>query len=299
MAAYNGRTWLQEQIDSILEQQDVAVTLFVSVDSSSDGTEEWINQFAERESRIQALPHGQHFGGAAPNFFRLLRDVDFSEFDYISFADQDDIWCPDKLTRAIEMLKQTNSDAYSSNFTSFWPEGRQKLINKAQPQVKWDYLFESAGPGCTFVLTQKLALEIQKFVRANKEAIASVWIHDWFIYAYARSHGYKWYIDKYSSILYRQHGNNQIGTNMGCKAFLHRMRFVLSGQALQQSSLIAQLCDLENHPFVKRWQNHSRLGLLYLAFQANKCRRKESEKIIFFFSCIVLAMFGNGTKKRV
>lgn len=245
------------------------------------------------------MPNVGKFGCAASNFFRLLRDVDFSDFDYISFADQDDIWHSDKLIRAIEMLKKTNSDGYSGNVTAFWPDGRQKLIDKAQPQATWDYLFESAGPGCTFVMTQKLVLEIQKFVHANQDAIASIWIHDWFIYAYSRSHGYKWYIDKYPSMLYRQHENNQIGTNTGYKAFQHRMQFVLSGKALKQSSLIAELCAMENHPFAKRWQNHSRLGLLYLAFQANKCRRKRSEKLIFFFSCLALAIMGKKTKKYV
>ena len=299
MAAYNGRAWLQEQINSILNQKAVDITLFISTDTSSDGTEEWIDKFIKRESKVQVLPHGHRFGSAASNFFRLIRDVDFSDFDYIAFSDQDDIWHPDKLSRAIEMLKKTNSDGYSGNVTAFWPDGRQKLIDKAQPQTEWDYLFESAGPGCTFVMPQKLAFEVQKFVRTNKEAMSSVWIHDWFIYAFARSHGYQWYIDKYPSMLYRQHGNNQIGTNTGYKALLHRMQFVLSGKALEQSSLLATLYGLKNHPFVKRWDNHSRLGLLYLALHANKCRRKRSEKIIFFFSCVTLAILGRGKDPRV
>ncbi|MCI5197044.1 MAG: glycosyltransferase [Candidatus Electrothrix sp. AW5] len=298
LAAYNGRTWLQEQIDSIFNQQNVNIKLFISVDTSSDGAESWVDQLVERESRVQALPHGQHFGNAASNFFRILRDVDFLDFDYIALADQDDIWHSDKLSRAIDMLKKTNSDGYSGNVNAFWPDGRQKLIDKAQPQAEWDYLFESAGPGCTFVMTQKLAMEVQNFIRTNQERMNSVWIHDWFIYAFARSHGYNWYIDKYPSMLYRQHENNQIGTNTGYKAFQHRMQFVLSGKALQQSSLIAELCGMENHSFVKQWQNHSRLGLLYLAFQANKCRRKRSEKIIFFFSCIALAIVGKGIRYR-
>jgi rhamnosyltransferase len=43
MATYNGEVWLQEQIDSILEQKDVDVTLFVSDDSSADGTYHFLN----------------------------------------------------------------------------------------------------------------------------------------------------------------------------------------------------------------------------------------------------------------
>ena len=90
LAAFNGVRWLAEQLDSILAQEGVAVTVFVSVDQSSDGTEQWIDARAQVDSRIVVLPHGERFGGAARNFFRLLRDVDFSGFDYVSFADQDD-----------------------------------------------------------------------------------------------------------------------------------------------------------------------------------------------------------------
>jgi len=293
LATYNGELWLSEQISSILSQKGVDVTAYISIDPSTDNTESLCHQLAQQDPKITLLPNVGKFGSAAPNFFRLLRDVDLSEFNYIAFADQDDIWYPDKLSRAIQMLTKHDCDGYSSNFTAFWPDGRKKLINKAQPQVEWDYLFQSPGPGCTFVLNRKLALELQAFVRNNKEPMSSVWLHDWFIYAFARSHSYKWYIDKYSSMLYRQHENNQVGVNTGYKAFLYRMRFVLSGKALEQSVLLAHLCGLASHPFVNRWCDLSRSGFFYLAFNAYKCRRKSSEKILFLLSCLLLSVIGH------
>lgn len=292
VAIYEGEANLEEQLSSIINQSNVNTSIILSIDPSKDNSDLICNKVSKENSNISILPTIGKFGGAAPNFFRLIRDVDFSDYDYIAFSDQDDIWHPDKLSRAVQMLTENNCDGYSSNVTAFWSDGRQQLIDKAQSQVQWDYLFESAGPGCTFVMTQKLALEVQAFVRVNQEAMASVYLHDWFTYAFARSHGYHWYIDKYPSMLYRQHDNNQVGVNTGYKAFLHRMRFVLSGKALDQSSLLATLCGLENNPFVKRWHKHSRLGLLYLAFQATKCRRKRSEQAMFFCSCLLLAIVG-------
>ncbi|UOG92019.1 MAG: glycosyltransferase [Candidatus Thiothrix sulfatifontis] len=293
MAAYNDETYINSQINSIESQINVTPTIFISLDKSPDSIQSHIKKLALLKDSIKLLPYGDIFGGAAPNFFRLISDVDFSEFNYIAFADQDDIWYPDKLSRAIQMLTKYNCDGYSSNFTAFWPDGRKKLINKAQPQVEWDYLFQSPGPGCTFVLTKKLAIELQAFVRDNKEPMSSVWLHDWFIYAFARSHNYKWYIDKYSSMLYRQHENNQVGVNTGYKAFLYRMRFVLSGKALEQSVLLARLCGLASHPFVNRWCDLSRSDFLYLAFNAYNCRRKPSEKILFLLSCLLLSVIGH------
>lgn len=295
VSVYNGSHWINKQIESILRNSNIKAYIFVSVDPSTDNTESLCNQLAEQDSRITVLPNIGTFGGAAPNFFRLLRDVNFSDVDYIAFADQDDIWHSDKLSRAIQMLAEHACDGYSSNVTAFWPDGHEVLVDKAQPQVEWDYLFESAGPGCTFVMTQKLALELQAFVHTNKEAMLSIWLHDWFTYAFARSHGYKWYIDKYPSMLYRQHENNQVGVNTGYKALLHRIRYVLSGKALEQSFLIATLCGLDNHPFVKKWHDFSRLGMLRLALSATKCRRKPSEKVIFAFTCLIL--FFTGHKK--
>jgi rhamnosyltransferase len=290
LAAFNGLRWLPEQLDSILIQSGVAITLFVSVDFSTDGTEEWIDLAAKRDSRIVVLPHGGRFGGAAGNFFRLLRDVDFSEFDYVSFADQDDIWLPGKLQRAHETLLVTGADAYSSNVMAFWPDGRKVLIEKSQQQVRWDFLFEAAGPGCTYVKRKELACAIQDVVRSHWNEVQEVGLHDWFAYAFARANGYRWVIDDVPGMLYRQHENNQVGVNAGWRAFVHRADKVLSGWGLAQSALIARLVGLNDDPFVVRWANGSRLGLLYLALHAGQCRRRVRDKFIFGLSCLVLSV---------
>lgn len=38
LAAYNGMAWIEAQLDSILKQANVCVSVFISVDTSSDGT---------------------------------------------------------------------------------------------------------------------------------------------------------------------------------------------------------------------------------------------------------------------
>ena len=89
LAAYNGTAYIAEQIQSILDQKGVELDLFVSVDASTDGTENLLAEWAQSEPRLILLPFGEHFGGAGPNFYRLLRDIELAEFDYLSFADQD------------------------------------------------------------------------------------------------------------------------------------------------------------------------------------------------------------------
>ena len=117
LAAFNGMEYLPAQMASILGQQAVAVQVVLSIDRSSDGTEAWVAQLAQQDARVSVLPGGQVFGGAAPNFFRLLSDVDMAGYDYVALADQDDLWHPDKLagptsnssTRALRATRATSS----------------------------------------------------------------------------------------------------------------------------------------------------------------------------------------------
>ncbi len=296
LAAFNGVQWLNEQFDSILSQFGVDVTLFVSVDMSTDGTEELVDMRARNDCRIVVLPHGNHFGGAASNFFRLLRDVDFSGFDYVCLADQDDIWLSEKLVRAFDVFQRTKVDAYSSNVVAFWPSGRRILVRKSQPQKRWDFLFEAAGPGCTYVMKVKLAQIIQTFVQKYWNELRKVGLHDWFLYAFTRAHGYQWFIDEYAGVLYRQHQENQVGVNVGWHAFKNRVRKVMSGWGLEQVVLIARLVGLCDEYFVRSRLRGGRIGFLMLAINAGQCRRCVRDRWLFMFSSILLCIVGGRGK---
>lgn len=291
LAAYNGMGYLEEQIKSILSQKGVDFHVFISIDQSTDGTEKFLLEWALRDSRLTILPCGFRFGGAGPNFYRLLREVDLSGFDYVSFADQDDLWHPEKLLRAHSLMGANNAAAYSSNFTAFWPSGQSRLVNKAWPQRTFDYLFESAGPGCTYVLHSSLALPLQQLVRDADKSLLRVDYHDWLTYAFARFHNFPWVIDNWSSMQYRQHANNQIGVNAGWRSFYFRARKILSGYGFAQSLLIADLIHASSLPIVMRGLLGGRLGYLWLALHARQCRRRPIDQLWFFISCLLLALF--------
>lgn len=296
LAAYNGMQYLQQQVDSILGQQGVVIRLVVSVDQSTDGTKEWFEALMQSDPRVILLPYGERFGGAAPNFFRLLRDADFSDCVGVALADQDDIWLSDKLQRAAATISGLGMGGYSSDVLAFWESGRTRYIKKSWPQRRWDYLFESSGPGCTFVLSHALALELQSFLIKHQQDMREVYFHDWFIYAYARANDYDWWIDTYAGMRYRQHGENLVGANEGLSAFWKRARRILNGWGLSQAVKVAELSGLGDHPFVKRWSNGSRTGMLWLALQATHCRRSRRDQILFSLSCVGQALVGRSKK---
>lgn len=290
LAAYNGVHWIEEQIESIRRQTAVDLTIYISVDPSSDGTEQWCAVCAAKYSEVVLLPTSEVFGGAARNFFRLVRDVAFDGYDYIAFSDQDDVWNANKLEHSIAMLQYHRSDAYSSNVTAFWPDGRTLLLDKAQPQVEWDYLFEAAGPGCTYVFRRGFADSLKAAMLCDWVVVQSVSLHDWYSYAFARSRGYKWFIDTHSTMLYRQHKHNQVGANTGIKSLMTRYRTIQDGWWFSQVNLIASLVGVDDHPFVCSWKSTGRLGFLALSLNAWKCRRRVRDKLLFFFVCCFKAL---------
>ena len=293
LATFNGEPWLHQQIGSILKQDSVDISLFVSLDPSEDGSEALLRKLVAGDPRITLLPMLEPSGGAGANFFRLIRDVDFTGFDYIAFADQDDIWCEDKLSRAIAMIATSGAAGYSSNVTAFWADGREMLVDKAQKQNQFDFLFEAAGPGCTYVLERRVLEEFKALLNAESKAVRQVALHDWFVYAFFRAKGYHWIIDPLPSMAYRQHSLNQVGVNAGWKAYKVRASKIVVGWWISQARLIARLIGLGNHPFCKPWRQPGRIGMLWLALNAYRTRRKVSDMFFFAAACLFLAVIGD------
>ncbi|MBD9563416.1 glycosyltransferase [Pseudomonas sp. PDM09] len=292
LAAYNGVRWIEEQLSSILNQSAIDVTVYISIDPSSDGTEVLCRTYAAEYPSVVVLPDSGRFGGASRNFFRLIRDVDFGNFDFIAFSDQDDIWHSNKLLRATQSIAEQRVDAYSSNVTAFWPDGKTILLDKAQPQVGLDYLFEAAGPGCTYVMNRALADSLKASMLANWQQLQGISLHDWYCYAYARSNGYRWYIDPATSMDYRQHERNQVGANTGLRPLISRYKTIHDGWWFSQVELIAALVKPEQAPSAVSRRLRG-MQLIKLSFSAWQCRRRVRDKVFFFFICWASALLGS------
>lgn len=244
MATYNGIDWLQDQIHSILSQKSVAITLFISDDGSSDGTREYLEKLSLLDQRIILLSRSIPTGSAGQNFYRLILDVDINYFDFLAFSDQDDIWNLDKCSYQINLIKISGADAVSSNVIAFWNNGAERLINKSQDQKKYDFIFESAGPGSSFLL-KPWVVKCVRDLLINEESKANlVELHDWLIYAIARSLKVNWIIDSEPLLKYRQHQSNVMGANIGVFAKYKRFMSVKKGWYRAEIIKISQVSTL-------------------------------------------------------
>ena len=290
LSVFNGVKYLNQQVESILSQKNIDISIFINVDKSTDKSEELVQAICKKNKNIFALEVGKKFGSAEKNFYHLFKKVDFSDFDYVCLSDQDDIWLENKICRAITCIIEKKCVAYSSNATAFWESGKKINTDKAKPQKELDHLFESAGPGCTYVFEKKFALEIKRFITDNWLDINKFEHHDWLIYAYARSNNYKWFIDKKSYILYRQHSNNQLGVNLDIKSFFARLKEVWSGNALYKVKKLINILRLNN---IISEKPLSRIRLLFLSLNTFKFRRRKIEQLYLSIYFLLLSVSQN------
>lgn len=245
LATYNGEKYVKEQIQSILNQVDVDITLVVFDDNSVDDTVLIIKSL--EDPRIQLYINKQNSGSPALNFLGALTQLEDSfiqKFDYVALSDQDDIWLRAKLYRGVEKLITSSSSLYASNLI-LWDEqnGKKNILLKDFKQTRFDHLFEGGSAGCTYVFNNIFALELKMIVQNINFDTWKFLSHDWLIYFIARSTYRKVFIDTESFILYRIHETNihgQLNKN-SFLSYLKRFNLILSQWYFIQSCNFSQL----------------------------------------------------------
>jgi rhamnosyltransferase len=293
LATYNGSRWIREQIESILAQKGIDLAIAVRDDASTDGTRRELARF-ENDERIRIVAATAASGSAARNFLTLIRENAADAFDFVAFADQDDLWNPEKLTRACSMLVAVGSAGYSSATVATWEDGRERVLQLSGMPTASDFLFEGAGQGCTFVLTADLYKRVRRFLVTQGELTNGIHYHDWLVYALARSWGMRWSFDPVPSVLYRQHDANDTGARHTLAGITKRFSLIRQGWYRGQLSAIAQLClaAAPASPAVRAWnsillQSDSyRRRLRIAGFCLGGGRKKSLDNVVILFSAL-------------
>jgi rhamnosyltransferase len=231
MATYNGADWIEPQISSIRSQLKCSYHLYVRDDGSTDQTIDIIKNESKNDLNIILMDSfGFSTGGASSNFFLMLSNIDEKKYKYISFSDQDDIWFPEKIVTAVDYMIANGADAYSSNLIAYDNNSiKAWVLDKCVESCKFDYIFQGASAGCTYVLASHTVSKIKSVMVDFLRAYPSEFSHDWIIYAICRSHGLKWIHDSRSFIAYRQHQNNVFGAKPGFLGLFSKFLLIKNG----------------------------------------------------------------------
>jgi glycosyltransferase involved in cell wall biosynthesis len=216
VSAYNGAKYISTQLESILSQDYENITVRVRDDGSSDGTREILEDYARDHGVLV------HFGdniGVGQSFLTLL-GLSSPHADYLSFCDQDDVWLPHKISRAVaalELLRGQEAPVLYCARVKITDESLIELGLSPLPRRAPTFanaLIENIAIGCTVVLNRRgRELLVQKFPSLPVS-------HDRWAYQVVSAFG-KVIYDPDPMLLYRQHGDN--ATGMGANS-LQRLR---------------------------------------------------------------------------
>jgi glycosyltransferase involved in cell wall biosynthesis len=227
MGTYNGAKFLLEQLLSLESQEHKNWELLVSDDGSTDDTLKLLQKFQDTWPQGKlTIVDGPH-KGFCQNFLSLLDRAQDS--DYFAWADQDDIWCPYKLTQSIEKLRHygdTTPALYCSRTT---------IVDEHNNILGMSPLRSTPPPSFSNALVQSLAgANTMVFNQPARELIklglglAPV-SHDWWAYQVVTGVGGQLIYDPKPTLRYRQHTDNIIGSNKGIFALLSRIRKAWQG----------------------------------------------------------------------
>lgn len=238
LSTFNGEKFLAEQIESLLLQKDVKCRILVRDDGSSDATKEILEDYKNKNildwyAGINLKP--------AFSFMDLVANAPNCE--YYAFCDQDDVWLEDKLKIALRFLKKVNPNVPALYY------GRPRLVDQNLNYIKnsessthkmLDFgssIINSNATGCTMVFNKKL-FEIVREKHPTYISMHDSWLHKVCLISSGNI-----CFDEDIHILYRQHGNNQIGiTTSRYKGFIKHIKSMESKEK-SRSKIITSLLE--------------------------------------------------------
>lgn len=260
MCTYNGERFLAKQLDSFLNQTHKNIVLWISDDGSTDRTLDIVKEYQGKFSKNQLKVVKGPGKGSVINFLSILCHPDLKA-DYYAFADQDDIWEKEKISTSLSKGNKFPKDTavlYGSRTKTVDENGEEMgystIFSKA-PCFK-NALVQSIAGGNTMLMNNTAADIIRK---AGPLEVVS---HDWWVYMLISGAGGEVIYDDYPSLLYRQHGNNQIGANTSWSARFKRLGLLLSGSFREWNNTnvnallkVKYLLNKENQAILDKFEN--------------------------------------------
>jgi glycosyltransferase involved in cell wall biosynthesis len=225
MATYNGENFLAEQLDSIYSQKYDSWILYVSDDGSKDRTIQILEDYQQKwgVEKLCILKGPQE--GSCKNFLTLACNKNIRA-EYYAFCDQDDVWLPDKISNAVDIISNHQQEELPFVYCGrtiyvdekLRPFGMSRLFTR--PKTFENALVHSIAGGNTMVFNKATKFLVEKI------GIKIVASHDWWIYQIVTGVGGELFYDPNPYIQYRQHSKTLVGQNFSIQAKLNRLNAV-------------------------------------------------------------------------
>ncbi len=215
LSTYNGEKYIEEQINSLLAQNNVELDILIRDDKSTDGTIEFLSGLNNEHIKYYL---GEN-KGAVSSYLDLIESASL-DYDFYAFCDQDDVWQVDKLESAVAHIGRLEGPAlYYSGQTIV--DEKLNIICEHRLNIKRSVyancIFNQMA-GCTAVFNRELLKQLKKYYPEG------IYGHDVWCYRVCAAIGGNIFAEETGHILYRQHGNNVVGLQEGLKGKLQRAK---------------------------------------------------------------------------
>lgn len=175
VSTYNGEKYIEEQLDSIINQSYKNIDIYVRDDCSKDNTLAILKKLA-KEKKIILMKSDKNLGYPEA-FYEMLKKA---KADYYAFSDQDDVWEKDKIEIAVNNLNKSNEKVPALFYANYevTDVDLKHIRYSVGPNRKPDFrysIFSSLGLGFTYVLNHS-AKELVLNKRSVKNITKDVWI---------------------------------------------------------------------------------------------------------------------------
>lgn len=231
MAVRNGQYYLNRQLQSFIQQSHKNWSLYVSDDGSTDPTPAMIDLFFRENDGLNGFLVAGPCKGFCQNFLSLINNGSIVA-DFYAFSDQDDIWLPDKLEKAVKFLETIPADtpALFCSGTTLIDSDDRVVGESLRPKKSLSFqnaLLHNIASGNTMVFNNKARELLMRTSTAEMVA------HDWSLYQLTTACGGVVHYSHAATVLYRQHGGNQIGD--GAKILPRLKNFIRTFSGLRAS----------------------------------------------------------------
>ena len=222
LSTFNGERYLREQIESYFSLKGFSqCCIFVRDDGSTDGTRDILEQYALRDDF--KVVYGENLGWIA-SYQWLIQHSD-SSCSYFAFSDQDDVWMPDKIEKALSLLDACPADratlfASRSYVTDEYLHPLGKSTDPCRGLSYYNAMVQNVLPGHTQVFNHVLRDYIVRDGFLNGESV------DWWIYLLGSALGTVVF-EPSCTVFHRQHGNNAVGYQLGWWRSLRKKLFYI------------------------------------------------------------------------
>ncbi|WP_047150872.1 glycosyltransferase family 2 protein [Aneurinibacillus tyrosinisolvens] len=242
LSTYNGEKYLEQQLDSLLQQIHLDIEILVRDDGSTDETLKILNRYrAHKNIKVMS----ERNIGVVKSFLNLI-SISSDTADYFAFCDQDDFWESDKLLRAVESLEEIPADVpamYCSQaeLVNENLEGIGRMPQLTHAPSFANALVQNIATGCTVVFNHAAKQVLLRRLPNSSNII----MHDWWVYLVVSAFGNVIY-DPEPRILYRQHSSNSIGAK---SSFIHKWvarlrQFINRGNRLFITKQVEEFRDI-------------------------------------------------------